>query len=215
MRHSVFSALKICFADNPSVVLSQLIRTSFIAPEGCRFIIADFSAIEARVIAWLADEKWRMDVFAQGGDIYCASASAIFNVPVEKHGVNHHLRSKGKIAELACGFGGGVNALKAFGADKMGFLILIWILSSRNGALPALIFVNFGAMLKPPLLKPLNLNRQPLVKKVSPFKRLTIFCLSIFPPAESLPTSNLVSSKKTTKILWLMTVIFTLPAVGG
>ena len=108
------------FFGNPSDVLSQLIRTAFIAPDGHRFIIADFSAIEARVIAWLANEKWRLDVFANGGDIYCASASAIFKVPVEKNGVNKELRSKGKIAELACGFGGGVNALKAFGADKLG-----------------------------------------------------------------------------------------------
>ena len=120
VRHSDFSALKICFADNPSDVLSQLIRTAFIAPDGCLFIIADFSAIEARVIAWLANENWRLNVFANGGDIYCASASAMFNVPVEKHGVNKELRSKGKVAELACGFGGVVNALKAFGADKLG-----------------------------------------------------------------------------------------------
>lgn len=139
VRHSDFSALKICTSDNPSNVLSQLIRTSFIAPEGYRFIIADFSAIEARVIAWLANEKWRMDVFANGGDIYCASASAMFKVPVEKHGVNHELRAKGKIAELACGFGGGVNALKAFGADKMGlsdedmdFIIKKWRASSPH-----------------------------------------------------------------------------------
>ncbi len=106
--------------DDPADVLSQLIRTAFIAGEGKRFIVADFSAIEARVIAWLADEKWRMETFAKGGDIYCASASQMFHVPVEKHGVNGHLRAKGKIAELACGYGGGVSALRAFGADKMG-----------------------------------------------------------------------------------------------
>ena len=106
--------------DSPADVLSQLIRTAFIAPANHRFIVADFSAIEARVIAWLADEKWRMQVFADGGDIYCASASQMFKVPVEKHGINGHLRQKGKVAELACGYGGGVNALKAFGADKMG-----------------------------------------------------------------------------------------------
>ena len=106
--------------DSPADVLSQLIRTAFIAPVNHRFIVADFSAIEARVIAWLADEKWRMQVFANGGDIYCASASQMFHVPVEKHGINGHLRQKGKVAELACGYGGGVNALKAFGADKMG-----------------------------------------------------------------------------------------------
>lgn len=108
------------FYDNPPDVLSQLIRTAFIAPEGQRFIVADFSAIEARVIAWIAGEKWRMETFAKGGDIYCASASAMFHVPVVKHGENGHLRAKGKIAELACGYGGGVSALRAFGADKMG-----------------------------------------------------------------------------------------------
>lgn len=108
------------FYDNPSDVLSQLIRTAFIAPEGYRYIVADFSAIEARVIAWLADERWRQDAFAAGKDIYCASATQMFGVPVVKHGINGELRQKGKVAELACGYGGGINALKAFGADKMG-----------------------------------------------------------------------------------------------
>lgn len=108
------------FYDNPSDVLSQLIRTAFIAGLGKRFIVADFSAIEARVIAWYADEAWRLQAFADGKDIYCASASQMFGVPVVKHGVNGELRQKGKVAELACGYGGGVNALKAFGADKMG-----------------------------------------------------------------------------------------------
>lgn len=106
--------------DNVPDVLSQLIRTAFVAPEGHTLLVADFSAIEARVIAYLAGELWRMDVFAKGGDIYCSSASQMFKVPVVKHGVNGHLRQKGKIAELACGYGGGVGALKAFGADKMG-----------------------------------------------------------------------------------------------
>ena len=106
--------------DSVPDVLSQLIRTALIAKPGHTFLVADYSAIEARVIAWLAGEQWRMDVFAQGGDIYCSSASQMFHVPVVKHGVNGHLRQKGKIAELACGFGGGVGALKAFGADKMG-----------------------------------------------------------------------------------------------
>lgn len=106
--------------DNVPDVLSQLIRTAFVAPEGHTLLVADFSAIEARVIAYLAGEKWRMDVFAKGGDIYCSSASQMFKVPVVKHGINGHLRQKGKIAELACGYGGGVGALKAFGADKMG-----------------------------------------------------------------------------------------------
>ena len=106
--------------DNVPDTLSQLIRTALIAKPGHTFLVADYSAIEARVIAYLAGEQWRMDVFANGGDIYCSSASAMFHVPVEKHGVNGHLRQKGKIAELACGYSGGVGALKAFGADKMG-----------------------------------------------------------------------------------------------
>lgn len=114
-----YEALALCY-DNPSDVLSQLIRTAFVAGEGKRFIVADFSAIEARVIAWLAGESWRQKAFANGEDIYCASASQMFGVPVVKHGINGELRQKGKVAELACGYGGGVNALKAFGADKMG-----------------------------------------------------------------------------------------------
>lgn len=101
-------------------VFATLIRTAFIPPEGYAFAVADYSAIEARVIAWLADEKWRLDAFHNGKDIYCESASQMFHVPVEKHGQNAHLRKQGKIAELALGYGGGPNALKAFGADKMG-----------------------------------------------------------------------------------------------
>lgn len=100
--------------------LSQLIRTAFVPRKGMKFIVADFSAIEARVLSFLANEKWRMDVFANNGDIYCQSASAMFKVPVEKHGINGHLRQKGKIAELACGYGGSVGALKAMGAIDMG-----------------------------------------------------------------------------------------------
>ena len=103
-------------------VLSQLIRTAFAAPAGKTLLVADYSAIEARVVAYLAGEQWRLDTFRAGGDIYCASASKMFHVPVEKHGVNGHLRQKGKIAELALGYGGGVNALIAFGADRMGML---------------------------------------------------------------------------------------------
>ena len=106
--------------DSVPDTLSQLIRTAFIAKPRHTLLVADYSAIEARVIAFLAGEEWRQEVFAKGGDIYCASASRMFKVPVEKHGVNAHLRQKGKIAELALGYGGGVNALKAFGADKMG-----------------------------------------------------------------------------------------------
>ena len=106
--------------DSVPDVLSQLIRTALVAKLGHTFLVSDYAAIEARVIAYLAGEKWRMDVFAEGGDIYCSSASQMFKVPVVKHGVNGHLRQKGKVAELACGYGGGVSALKAFGADKMG-----------------------------------------------------------------------------------------------
>ena len=119
VRQRDLETLELAF-DNVPDVLSQLIRTALIAKQGHTFLVADYAAIEARVIAYLAGEKWRMDVFAQGGDIYCSSASQMFKVPVEKHGVNGHLRQKGKIAELACGYGGGVGALKAFGADKMG-----------------------------------------------------------------------------------------------
>lgn len=103
-----------------SDTLSQLIRSAFIAKPGCKFVVADFSAIEARVLAWLAGEDWRQKVFREDGDIYCASASAMFKVPVVKHGINGHLRQKGKIAELALGYGGGANALITMGALKMG-----------------------------------------------------------------------------------------------
>ena len=106
--------------DSVPLVLSELIRTAFVPKPGCRFYVADFSAIEARVIAWIAGEHWRQEVFAKGGDIYCASASQMFHVPVEKHGVNGHLRQKGKIAELALGYGGSVGALKAMGALNYG-----------------------------------------------------------------------------------------------
>lgn len=112
-------ALEMLYEDIPDT-LSQLIRTAFIPRTGLKFIVADFSAIEARVLAWLAGEKWRMQVFAEGKDIYCSSASQMFSVPVEKHGVNGHLRQKGKIAELALGYGGSVGALKAMGALDMG-----------------------------------------------------------------------------------------------
>ena len=103
-----------------STVLSELIRTAFIPKPGYRFIVSDFSAIEARVLAWLSGEEWRLELFKNGGDIYCKSASKMFGVPVEKNGVNKELRQKGKIAELALGYNGGVNALKSFGAVAMG-----------------------------------------------------------------------------------------------
>ncbi len=111
--------LKALFGNVPST-LSELIRTAFVAKPGHTFVVADFSAIEARVVAWLAGEEWRQENFRRGGDIYCASASQMFHVPVEKHGVNGHLRQKGKIAELALGYGGSVGALKAMGALDMG-----------------------------------------------------------------------------------------------
>ncbi len=116
---SNYDALEMLYEDIPDT-LSQLIRTAFVPRAGAKFIVSDFSAIEARVIAWLAGESWRTEVFQNGGDIYCASASAMFKVPVEKHGVNGHLRQKGKIAELALGYGGSVGALKAMGALEMG-----------------------------------------------------------------------------------------------
>lgn len=114
-----FDAIEMLY-DSVPLVLSELIRTAFVPKPGCRFFVADFAAIEARVIAWIAGEQWRQEVFAKGGDIYCASASQMFHVPVEKHGVNGHLRQKGKIAELALGYGGSVGALKAMGALSMG-----------------------------------------------------------------------------------------------
>lgn len=119
VRDNDYETVRLLY-DSVSDALSELIRTALIPEPGHRFIVADFSAIEARVIAWIAGEQWRLDVFRNGGDIYCASASQMFHVPVVKHGENGHLRQKGKIAELALGYGGGANALKAFGADKMG-----------------------------------------------------------------------------------------------
>lgn len=119
VRSGGFDTLDLLFDSVPSV-LSQLIRTAFIPKRNHVFIVSDFSAIEARVLAWFADERWRIDLFDQGGDIYCQSASKMFGVPVEKNGVNSHLRQKGKIAELACGYGGSVGALKAMGALAMG-----------------------------------------------------------------------------------------------
>ena len=119
VRSGDFDAVSLLYEDVPDT-LSQLIRTAFIPREGTQFLVADFSAIEARVIAWFAGEEWRQKVFAKGGDIYCASACQMFKVPVEKHGINGHLRQKGKIAELALGYGGSVGALKAMGAIDMG-----------------------------------------------------------------------------------------------
>lgn len=138
VRNGDYDGVAMLYEDVPDT-LSQLIRTAFIPCENNKFIVADFSAIEARVIAWLAGEKWRQDVFAEGGDIYCASASQMFKVPVEKHGINGHLRQKGKIAELALGYGGSVGALKAMGAIEMGIpeeelqpLVNMWRQSNPN-----------------------------------------------------------------------------------
>ena len=119
VRAGDYDAVRLLYDSTPDV-LSQLIRTAFVPKAGSTFFVADFSAIEARVIAWLAGEEWRQQVFADGKDIYCASASQMFGVPVEKHGINAHLRQKGKIAELALGYGGSVGALKAMGALEMG-----------------------------------------------------------------------------------------------
>ena len=138
VRQGDYDSLEMLYDDIPDT-LSQLIRTAFIPKPGYKFYVADFSAIEARVIAHLAKESWRADVFKNGGDIYCASASQMFHVPVEKHGVNGHLRQKGKIAELALGYGGSVGALKAMGALEMGLqeeelqpLVDAWRTSNPN-----------------------------------------------------------------------------------
>lgn len=138
LRSGDFESIRLIY-ENPSEVLSQLIRTAFIPSDGCRFIVADFAAIEARVIAWLAGEAWRQQVFKDGGDIYCASASKMFGVKVEKHGINGHLRQKGKIAELALGYGGSVGALRQMGALAMGLqeeelpaLVDQWRVSNTN-----------------------------------------------------------------------------------
>ena len=121
VRAGNYEATEMLYGDVPDI-LSQLIRTAFIPAEGKQFLVVDYAAIEARVIAWFAGETWRQQVFQQGGDIYCASASKMFKVPVKKHGINGHLRQKGKIAELALGYGGSVGALKAMGALELGLV---------------------------------------------------------------------------------------------
>lgn len=138
VRSGDYSMLSTLYDSVPEV-LSELIRTAFVPREGYKFIVSDFSAIEARVLSFLAGESWRMKVFAENGDIYCASASAMFHVPVEKHGQNAHLRQKGKIAELALGYGGSVGALKSMGALEMGLaeeelqpLVDAWRTSNPN-----------------------------------------------------------------------------------
>ena len=138
VRDRNYTAAELLYDDIPDT-LSQLIRTAFVPRPGMKFVVSDFSAIEARVLSCLAGEKWRSEVFANNGDIYCASASAMFGVPVERHGVNGHLRQKGKIAELALGYGGSVGALKAMGALDMGLaedelqpLVDMWRSSNPN-----------------------------------------------------------------------------------
>ena len=138
VRNGDYEALSMLYDSVPEV-LSELIRTAFVARAGYKFVVSDFSAIEARVLSWLAGEKWRTEVFINNGDIYCASASAMFGVPVEKHGENAHLRQKGKIAELALGYGGSVGALKSMGALEMGIkedelqpLVDMWRQSNLN-----------------------------------------------------------------------------------
>lgn len=138
VKQGNIDALKMLYEDVPST-LSELIRTAFVCKPNTRLCVADFSAIEARVIAWLSNETWRLKTFEQGEDIYCASASQMFKVPVEKHGVNAHLRQKGKIAELALGYGGSVGALKSMGALEMGLkeeelepLVRMWRESNPN-----------------------------------------------------------------------------------
>ncbi len=119
VKMGCFDMIEALYGNTPDI-LSQLIRTMLIPKDGCEFIVADFSAIEARVLAWLAGEQWRLDAFQRGEDIYCASASQMFGVPVVKHGINGELRQKGKVAELACGYGGGAGALISMGALDMG-----------------------------------------------------------------------------------------------
>lgn len=119
VKMGCFDMIEALYGNTPDI-LSQLIRTMLIPKDGCEFIVADFSAIEARVLAWLAREQWRLDAFKEGKDIYCASASQMFGVPVVKHGINGELRQKGKVAELACGYGGGAGALISMGALDMG-----------------------------------------------------------------------------------------------
>ena len=168
VRDGDLDTLRILY-DNPSDVLSQLIRTALVARPGYEFLVADFSAIEARVIAWLAGERWRLETFANGGDIYCASASAMFGVPVEKHGQNSHLRQKGKIAELALGYQGSVGALVSMGAARMGIpeKELAEIVTKWRSASPKIVKMWWDAE---------SAAKQAIrEKKPVPFRRGTVF----------------------------------------
>lgn len=137
VKNGEFDAMELLYGD-PSEVLSQLVRTGFIPSPGCRFVVSDFSAIEARVIAWVAGESWRLDVFRNGGDIYCESASRIYHVPVVKHGVNGDLRQRGKVAELALGYQGSVGAMKSMDTtgsvpeEEMAGIVKQWRAESPN-----------------------------------------------------------------------------------
>ena len=184
LRRGDTDALEMLF-DDPPDVLSQLIRTAFIPAERMRFTVADFSAIEARVIAWLAGEKWRMDVFADGGDIYCASASKMFHVPVEKHGVNGHLRQKGKVAELALGYGGGVSASRK---------------SSRAGEKRVRVSCDFGAISKVPPLRLYESGQQYRCSMASNSSAVPAYCSSDSLQGAALPMSNLASNTKRASI---------------
>lgn len=138
VKYSSFEDIQMLYDDVPDT-LSQLIRTAFIPRQGMKFIVADFSAVEARVIAWLAGEEWRMRAFAYGEDIYCASASKMFGVPVVKHGENGHLRQKGKVAELACGYGGSVGAMKQMGGAEMSDAELKQLVTDWRNASPHIV----------------------------------------------------------------------------
>ena len=184
VRSGNYNALAVKYENIPDV-LSQLIRTAFVPRDGYKFIVADFSAIEARIIAHIAGEKWRTEVFRNGGDIYCASASKMFNCKVEKHGENAHLRQKGKLSELGLGFGGSVGALKAMGAIEAGMkeeelkpLVDSW------RAAP--ILFSFGMPLTAVSKKPLqSVFRQKHTDSASHTK--AVCCLSLFQAAEGLP----------------------------
>lgn len=180
-----YDALSILYDDIPDT-LSQLIRTAFIPQHSCKFIVADFSAIEARVLAWLAGEKWRNKVFSEGKDIYCSSASQMFGVPVEKHGINGHLRQKGKIAELALGYGGSVGALKAMGAIQMGHFqrMNFNLLCVRGETLIRQLLNSGGTLIN--VLKKLLPKGYRLKPTAYLLPTKADFCSSLSPPAEDL-----------------------------
>ena len=178
--------LDLLFGDIPDV-LSQLIRTALVpkAPYK-RFIVADFTSIEGVVLSWLAGEQWRLDVFKNGGDIYCISASKIFGVPVVKHGINGHLRQKGKIAELACGYGGSVGAMKAMGAQEMGLSDdeIQQIVTDWRDASPNIVKLWWDV---DRAVKSASRKRQRLMSRDCISSVSQDFCSSSFHPADDLP----------------------------